>query len=147
MDRREWSLQDAKNSFSAVVDAASKGTPQTVTKRGKPAVVVLSVADYEKLKQTAAHHRPWRRAMCGISRRLVLRSRTRSKAEDQAESGLRRPAACQSPGAGAGGDSGISDRIKLTTTRIDTPPMTPTSRSRPGLIDSGGPCPWTRLIK
>jgi antitoxin Phd len=58
MDRREWSLQDAKNSFSAVVDAASKGTPQTVTKRGKPAVVVLSVADYEKLKQTAAHHRP-----------------------------------------------------------------------------------------
>jgi antitoxin Phd len=49
MDRAEWSLQDAKNSFSAVVDAACKGTPQMVTKRGKPAVVVLSVAEYERL--------------------------------------------------------------------------------------------------
>lgn len=58
MDRREWSLQDAKNSFSAVVDAACKGTPQTVTKRGKPAVVVLSVADYEKLARQAAGQRP-----------------------------------------------------------------------------------------
>jgi prevent-host-death family protein len=41
MAEPRWSLQDAKNSFSAVVDAALKGTPQTVTKRGKPAVVVL----------------------------------------------------------------------------------------------------------
>lgn len=49
MARTEWSLQDAKNSFSAVVDAAAKGTPQTVTKRGRPAVVVLSVAAYERL--------------------------------------------------------------------------------------------------
>ncbi len=49
MDRTEWSLQDAKNSFSAVVEAACKGTPQTVTKRGKPAVVVLSMAEYERL--------------------------------------------------------------------------------------------------
>jgi antitoxin Phd len=49
MARTEWSLQDAKNSFSAVVEAASKGTPQTVTKRGRPAVVVLSVAEYDRL--------------------------------------------------------------------------------------------------
>lgn len=46
-----WSLQDAKNSFSAVVDAALQGRPQTVTKRGKPAVMVLSVAEYERLRQ------------------------------------------------------------------------------------------------
>jgi len=46
-----WSLQDAKNSFSAVVAAAVKGAPQTVTKRGKPAVVVLSVAEYRRLTQ------------------------------------------------------------------------------------------------
>jgi antitoxin Phd len=44
-----WSLQDAKNSFSAVVDAALGGTPQTVTKRGKPAVVVLSISEYQRL--------------------------------------------------------------------------------------------------
>ena len=46
-----WSLQDAKNSFSAVVAAAQKGVPQTVTKRGKPAVVVLSVAAYQRLSR------------------------------------------------------------------------------------------------
>ena len=38
--------------------AACKGTPQTVTKRGKPAVVVLSVTDYEKLARKAAGQRP-----------------------------------------------------------------------------------------
>jgi prevent-host-death family protein len=51
MSQAEWSLQDAKNKFSAVVEAATKGTPQTVTKRGKPAVVVLSIKDYERLSQ------------------------------------------------------------------------------------------------
>jgi antitoxin Phd len=30
-----WSLQDAKNRFSAVVDAAARGEPQMVTRRGK----------------------------------------------------------------------------------------------------------------
>lgn len=44
-----WSLQDAKNKFSAVVDAAEKGAPQRVTKRGKDAVVVLAAAEYERL--------------------------------------------------------------------------------------------------
>jgi prevent-host-death family protein len=49
MDRTEWSLQEAKNSFSAVVEAASRGAPQLVTKRGKPAVIVLSVSAYRQL--------------------------------------------------------------------------------------------------
>ena len=44
-----WTLQDAKNRFSAVVDAALAGTPQQVTRRGKPAVVVVSAAAYAKL--------------------------------------------------------------------------------------------------
>ena len=44
-----WSLQDAKNRFSAVVDAALEGTPQEVTRRGKPAVVVLSTLEYRRL--------------------------------------------------------------------------------------------------
>jgi antitoxin Phd len=30
-----WTLQDAKNRFSAVVDAAARGKPQKVTRRGK----------------------------------------------------------------------------------------------------------------
>ena len=37
----EWPLQDAKDRFSAVVDAAVAGDPQRVTRRGKPAVVEL----------------------------------------------------------------------------------------------------------
>lgn len=46
----DWSLQDAKNRFSAVVKAAVGGTPQRVTRRGRPAVVVLAVAEYERLR-------------------------------------------------------------------------------------------------
>ena len=44
-----WTLQDAKNKFSAVVDEAMAGRPQEVTKRGKPAVVVLSAEEYHRL--------------------------------------------------------------------------------------------------
>ena len=52
MPAHSWSLQDAKNGFSAVVATAIKGAPpQTVTKRGKPAVVVLSVAEYRRLTE------------------------------------------------------------------------------------------------
>ncbi|MEM9370441.1 MAG: type II toxin-antitoxin system Phd/YefM family antitoxin [Pseudomonadota bacterium] len=43
------SLQDAKNRFSAVVDAALSGRPQAVSRRGKPAVVIIAAAEYERL--------------------------------------------------------------------------------------------------
>ncbi len=49
MVRAMWTLQDAKNRFSAVVNAALAGTPQEVTRRGKPAVVVLSTVEYRRL--------------------------------------------------------------------------------------------------
>lgn len=52
-----WTLQDAKNKFSAVVDAALAGQPQEVSRRGKPAVVVLSVADYQHLLSGAVETR------------------------------------------------------------------------------------------
>ena len=45
-----WPLQDAKNRFSAVVNVAIAGTPQQVTRRGKPAVVVLAAEEYERLR-------------------------------------------------------------------------------------------------
>ncbi len=45
-----WSVQDAKNQFSAVVEAARR-EPQTVTKHGKPAVVVIDAAEYQRLRQ------------------------------------------------------------------------------------------------
>jgi antitoxin Phd len=46
-----WTLQDAKNRFSAVVDAASRGEPQKVTRRGKWVSVVLSAEEYERLQR------------------------------------------------------------------------------------------------
>ena len=47
---RRWTLQDAKNRFSAVVEAAQRGEPQLVTKRGAPAVVVLAAEEYARLR-------------------------------------------------------------------------------------------------
>ncbi len=58
MPRTDWSLQDAKNSFSSVVAAAQKGVPQTVSKRGRPAVVVLSVEEYRRLRGQGAGAAP-----------------------------------------------------------------------------------------
>ena len=45
----EWPLQDAKNKFSAAVNAALAGEPQRVTRRGQPAVVVVATEEYERL--------------------------------------------------------------------------------------------------
>lgn len=52
-----WTVQDAKNKFSAVVDAALAGTPQEVTRRGKPAVVILSADEYHRLLAGAVKSR------------------------------------------------------------------------------------------
>jgi antitoxin Phd len=50
MTDRPWSVQDAKNRFSEVVEAARR-RPQTVTKHGKPAVVVLAAEEYARLRE------------------------------------------------------------------------------------------------
>lgn len=52
-----WTLQDAKNRFSAVVEAALAGRPQEVTRRGRPAVVVLAAEEYRRLISVAAERR------------------------------------------------------------------------------------------
>lgn len=48
---RQWQLQEAKNRLSQVVDSALREGPQTITLRGKPAVVVVPFEDYRKLTQ------------------------------------------------------------------------------------------------
>ncbi len=58
MDMTDWPLQDAKNRFSAVVDAALAGAPQRVTRRGRPAVVVLAVDEYERLRDIEKANAP-----------------------------------------------------------------------------------------
>ena len=52
----EWQLQDAKNKFSALVDAALAGEPQRVTRDGQSAVVVLAAAEYERLRRLDKPH-------------------------------------------------------------------------------------------
>ena len=47
--RTTWKLQDAKAKFSKIVDNALKIGPQFVTRRGREAVVVISVEEYEEL--------------------------------------------------------------------------------------------------
>ena len=41
-------LQEAKQQFSAVAEKAARGEPQIVTKHGKPFVVIVNVADWQK---------------------------------------------------------------------------------------------------
>ncbi len=57
MIRRSWSVQDAKNRFSELVEAARR-KPQTVTKHGKPAVVVVAADEYERLRKLGQFKAP-----------------------------------------------------------------------------------------
>jgi len=43
-----WSSADAKARFSELLDRAETTGPQTVLRRGRPAVVVVSVAEWER---------------------------------------------------------------------------------------------------
>lgn len=51
MHKNKWQLQEAKNQFSKVINSALTDGPQTVTRHGKEAVVVLSYQEYKKLVQ------------------------------------------------------------------------------------------------
>jgi prevent-host-death family protein len=44
-----WQLWEARQRFSRLVQAALDGTPQFVTRRGKGAVVIISVDEYRRL--------------------------------------------------------------------------------------------------
>jgi len=46
---RLWQLQEAKNRLSQVLDHAVHEGPQTITLRGKPTAVVISVEEFERL--------------------------------------------------------------------------------------------------
>jgi antitoxin Phd len=47
---KELQLREAKSTLSAVVEAAQKGEPTTITKHGRPAAVVISHEEWTKLK-------------------------------------------------------------------------------------------------
>ncbi len=47
--KAEWQLQEAKNRFSEVVNRAIEDGAQTITRHGKPVVVVVSQEEFRKL--------------------------------------------------------------------------------------------------
>ncbi len=47
--KAEWQLQEAKNRFSEVVNRALKDGAQTITRHGKPVVVVISQEEFRRL--------------------------------------------------------------------------------------------------
>jgi len=44
-----WQLQRAKAEFSKLIDTSIEKGPQTVTRHGRPAAVVMSTAEYQRL--------------------------------------------------------------------------------------------------
>jgi prevent-host-death family protein len=48
MTGRVWQLQEAKSRFSELVETAITKGAQTVTKHGKPAVVIISAEEYQR---------------------------------------------------------------------------------------------------
>ena len=55
---KEWSLQEAKKQFSDLIEAALAGEPQRVLGQGQPAVVLISAAEYDRLRQLEESHPP-----------------------------------------------------------------------------------------
>ncbi len=45
----EWQLQEAKNRLSQLVSQAAQDGPQIITVRGKPAAILLSIEEYQRL--------------------------------------------------------------------------------------------------
>lgn len=60
-----WKLEDAKNQFSRLVQAARQRGPQFVTRHGREEVVVLSIEQYRALARR-------RSALVEFMRRSVL---------------------------------------------------------------------------
>jgi len=46
-----WQLQNAKNKLSELINIAGKGTPQLITKNGKPAAYVINADDIKLYTQ------------------------------------------------------------------------------------------------
>ena len=47
---KNWQLQEAKDQFSSVVEEALTNGYQVVTRHGQPAVVIMSIEEFRRLK-------------------------------------------------------------------------------------------------
>jgi prevent-host-death family protein len=53
----ELQLRDAKATLSAVIDSARQGEPTIITRHGKPAAVVVSFEEWERLSSVPSFGR------------------------------------------------------------------------------------------
>lgn len=51
---RTWSAKEARENFADVLDAAERGAPQRISRRGKAAFVLVSEADWVKSQPAIA---------------------------------------------------------------------------------------------
>lgn len=49
---KQWQVQEAKARFSTVIKEAQEHGPQNITVRGKPTAVIISMAEFKKMKET-----------------------------------------------------------------------------------------------
>ncbi len=69
-----WQFQEAKQRFSEVVRRALESGPQVVTRHGRPAVVVVAAAEYERLGRRS-RFKDFLRAAPNLSRLRIRRDR------------------------------------------------------------------------
>jgi prevent-host-death family protein len=48
MNADVWSVAEAKAKFSQVIDQAQSAGPQTITRSGRPAVVIVAADEWER---------------------------------------------------------------------------------------------------
>ena len=82
---RTWPVQDAKARFSEFLDTCLREGPQIVTKRGAEAAVLISVAEWRRLREGA---RPSLKS-------LLLAEEPRTELTMPARGGRRRRAAAR----------------------------------------------------
>jgi len=58
MHQAQWQLQTAKAKLDELVEAALRGEPQRIARRGKDAVMVVSEQAYGALKMSAKQNAP-----------------------------------------------------------------------------------------
>lgn len=76
-----WKLEDAKARFSELVRIANSSGPQHVTVRGKDRAVVMSVKDYERLKN-AGKRQPLVQFMEGLGLDGLVIERDKDRGRD-----------------------------------------------------------------
>ncbi len=75
----EWQLHEAEAKFTELVQRAIEEGPQTVTRCGKPVVVVLSIGEYQRLQSKKPGLKE--ALMSGPDGELELPDRTRQEHE------------------------------------------------------------------